>query len=134
MVYYNLAPLWARRDMAMLGVVHRAAVGKGPLQLRELFPAAVAAGVRSSARVRRHLRAREVLIENSHLEFLERSAFGLVRVYNLLPEPLVLSTSVSRFQAGLQACLKDWAVGGAPSWAKMFSPRLSLDTHPVRHL
>ena len=34
LMQYNLAPLWSRRDMAMLGVIHRAAVGKGPLQLR----------------------------------------------------------------------------------------------------
>ena len=106
---------------------------KGPAQLRDLFPAAVVA-LRSSDRVRRHFRAREVLIENSHLEFLERSAFGLVRVYKLLPESFVQPMSVSHFQSGLQACLKNQAVACAPSWAKMFSPRLTLESHPVGHL
>ena len=34
---FNLAPLSMRRDIAMLGIIHRAALGDGPTQFREYF-------------------------------------------------------------------------------------------------
>ena len=37
LMHFNLAPLQMRRDIAMLGVLHRAALGEGPPQLKELF-------------------------------------------------------------------------------------------------
>ena len=40
LIAFNLAWLEARRDMAMLGLIHRAAVGQGPIQLQTLFPPA----------------------------------------------------------------------------------------------
>ena len=114
-------------------MIHRAVFGRGPSQLLALFAAAVAAK-RSSNRLRRHVRAREVLINNSHLEVLKRSAFGLLLVYKVLPEIPVLPFSVNHVQSGLHLCLKNKAVAGAPSWSKTFSPRLSWESHPVRHL
>ena len=35
----NLAPLAARRDVAMLGLIHRTVIGKGPNHFRECFKA-----------------------------------------------------------------------------------------------
>ena len=34
---FHLAPLCARRDMALLGFIHRTVLGKGPDQFREFF-------------------------------------------------------------------------------------------------
>ena len=34
---FNLAPLCSRRDMAMLGVIHRTILGKGPPHFKEHF-------------------------------------------------------------------------------------------------
>ena len=39
-IAFNFASLEARRDMAMLGLIHRAAVGQGPIQLQTRFPPA----------------------------------------------------------------------------------------------
>ena len=36
---YNLAPLSCRRDMAALGLIHRAALGKGPAHFRKWLTA-----------------------------------------------------------------------------------------------
>ena len=36
-VNFKLAPLASRRDIVMLGVIHRAVLGEGPPQLRELL-------------------------------------------------------------------------------------------------
>ena len=37
LLHFNLAPLSMRRDIALLGVLHRAAIGSGPPQFREFF-------------------------------------------------------------------------------------------------
>ena len=37
LLVHNLAPLKTRRDIAMLGVIHRAALGQGPAQLQHFF-------------------------------------------------------------------------------------------------
>ena len=34
---FRLAPLSARRDMALLGLIHRTVLGKGPLQFKQFF-------------------------------------------------------------------------------------------------
>ena len=34
---FHLAPLTTRRDIAMLGLIHRTAMGKGPAQFKEFF-------------------------------------------------------------------------------------------------
>ena len=37
LLHYHLAPLKARRDMAMLGLIHRCVLGLGPPQSQEFF-------------------------------------------------------------------------------------------------
>ena len=37
LMHFHLAPLGARRDMALLGIIHRAALRKGPPQLHQFF-------------------------------------------------------------------------------------------------
>ena len=37
MIRFNLAPLRMRRDIAMLGIIQRAVLGKGPPHFREHF-------------------------------------------------------------------------------------------------
>ena len=135
LLYFNLAPLKTRRDIAMLGVIHRASVGKGPEQLQKLFPPAEPVG-RRSARIASnlHTRQRELLIENTQLGVIERSAFGLVRIYNMLPQHLVDSTDVSIFQAKLQDMVKIRARSACVDWANTYCPRMPLDTHPARRL
>ena len=37
LIHFNLVPLSARRDIAMLGLIHPAAIGQGPAQLMRFF-------------------------------------------------------------------------------------------------
>ena len=37
LMHMNLAPLQTRRDIAMLGIIHRSVLGCGPPQFKELF-------------------------------------------------------------------------------------------------
>ena len=131
---YSLAPLESRRDIAMLGVIHRAALGEGPEQLHQFFrvqvPQPSPSGTRDS--LRRHRRQLVDPRSPDQLDVHARSAHGLVAVYNLLPSDVVALGSVRAFQSVLQAILKDRATRGECEWARTFSPRLRLHTHPLR--
>jgi hypothetical protein len=115
---FSLAPLEARRDIAMLGVIHRTVRGKGPRHFKDYFK----------------------LDNNGNLvdprrtvggELVKRSALGLVAIYNLLPERCKRAKQVKDFQRELQNMLKSRAAAGCEDWQKTFSPRISLQRHPL---
>ena len=87
---FNLAPLQMRRDLAMLGVLHRAALGQGPPQLRKLF---------------RRKPGSTLLIdpfETAMPPIVRRSAWGLISVYNRLGGGARSIMTVKDFQWSLQ--------------------------------
>ena len=92
---FNLAPLETRRDIAMLGLIHRAALGQGPSQLQSFFKKsnAVRRDV-TRADKRRHSQQLDDPRRPDSTEFFRRSAWGLIAVYNLLPEEIVSTSSV----------------------------------------
>ena len=132
---WNLAPLETRRDIAMLGVIHRAVLGMGPPHLRRFFRlAAPAACQRTRADVRRHHRHLEDPREGRYLEVLRRSALGLIGVYNLLPSDVVDAPSVQPFQRLLQALVQGAEWTSVPNWHRVLSPRLEMASHPLLRL
>ena len=68
------------------------------------------------------------------LEVGRRSAFGLIRIYNLLPEHVVNTDTVKDFQHALTSILKDYAISGSRDWSLLFSPRLPIIGHPLLRL
>ena len=65
---------------------------------------------------------------------MRRSVLGLVSVYNLLPESVVLNDSVADFQGALQRLLKECVSTRGESWFRMFSPRCDFAFHLLRSL
>ena len=126
---FNLAPLQTRRDIAMLGVIHRAVLGLGPQQLRKFFVRDLSFE-RSSTRAgkRRHDKQLTDPRGPRFSEQLRRSALGLVSIYNLLPQGIVDALDVSVFQSRLQALLRDCAIH-CEDWPNLFSPRVPLYAH-----
>ena len=126
---YHLAPLGSRRDMGMLGLLHRIVLGDAPPQLAELFPFAEPSLLdnRSATRlaVRRH--RHQFWQPPFRTEILRRSLFGIVVVYNLLPPAVVEKKTVKSFQSILQLALRSAVRKGLPDWHLLFSPR----TRPV---
>jgi hypothetical protein len=129
---FNLAPLRTRRDLAMLGVVHRAVIGKGPRQLSAFFSRR---GSTWASRTRmqgsRHGMQLEEYRNGDQTEYIRRSVLGLVTIYNLLPCFVVHAETVSIFQSRLQDVLKERALAGCADWAETFSPRVDLGQHPL---
>jgi len=130
--HFNLAPLTTHRDIAVLGMIHRAVLRKGPKQLQRLFPAddALDAARTRAQRRRHHRHLRDPRTTNDLCAF-RRSAFGLVAVYNLLPARFVDLPNVSAFQGALQALVREAARQDTPRWPNALSPRLELTRHPL---
>ena len=127
----NLVLLKTRKDMAMLGLVHRAVLRKGPPQFWEFFDAAADTTRRTRLGERRRSRQLEDTRKGRFLEVLRRSALGLAAVYNLLPAKVVQTETVSDFQGNLQELLKERAASGCENWPETFSPRIPLWKHPL---
>ena len=121
LVHLNLAPLSVRRDIAMLGMIHRTVLGKGPSHFKALFPHS-------------HHTGRPVLDDlrpTLRHPLVKRSAYGLAAIYNHLPMSFVLSPSVKVFQRRLQEFVKARACAGCSDCCESLSPRIALDGHPV---
>ena len=134
LMVFNLAPLATRRDIAMLGVVHRTVLGKGLAHFSKFFKRAQQTQRRHLTRntTRRHCKQLEDPRVGRYSELVRRSALGLVAVYNLLPEEVVLETIVKGFQTQLQGLVKKRAEAGCENWGDTLSPRVPLWRHPLK--
>jgi hypothetical protein len=109
---HNLAPLSMRRDIAMLAILHRAAIGEGPPQFREHF-----------YRRQGSLHLVDPLADQSASLLMRRSIWGLVRIYNTLGSTLQCA-SVKDFQTHLQGRTKRVVEKNLmKDWPRLYSPR-----------
>ena len=129
---FNLAPLPVRRDIAMLGVIHRAAAKQGPPQLWQFFQRHPhEAGTRARRRIRHNLQVTEHPPGRS-LDIMRRSALGMIRVYNLLPQDVVELSAVNKFQTALTNIVRGRVLAGDHRWKVVLSPRHPLfQRHPL---
>ena len=130
---YNLAPLCLRRDVAMLGLLHKCALGLAHPRLCEVFPLQAEKTRRYETRKTTHAHCRQLLnrTRGPHSELLRRSALGLARVYNDLPAAVVAHDTVKGFQRALTALAKEHCAAGAWNWTRCFSPRPHVDAEQV---
>ncbi len=129
---FRLAPLGARRGMAMLGAIHRTVIGKGPQHFHRWFYLDTTEAYGHTRRGERRHRFQLVSYRTGgQTNTLARSAMGFVDAYNMLPGYIVDATSVSSFQGFLQGLLSARAAGNCQDWADTFSPRLPLHLHPL---
>ena len=125
MEHFGLAPLQVRRDVAMLGVVHRAVLRKGPPQLWRFFTAAHRRSDGPTTRsANRHCKQLQTYRTGHYLETVRHSALGCVDVYNELPPGLVETTaSVRDFQGLLQALVLSVLRDGRDHWRELLTTR-----------
>jgi len=127
LVKFRLAPLAVRRDIAMLGVIHRSVLGRGPNHFNKFF-------VLDTSAVSKHRRQLVDPRKEMKHPLIRRSVFGLVSIYNLLPASIVEAKTVSAFQQGLQHLVTERAKGGCDDWMNTLSPRQPIETHPLNSL
>ena len=124
LLFFNLVLLATRRDIAALGIIHRAVLGQGPFQLQSFFmkdPEPPVSKTRLGKR-RHHLQLLD-LYSSFHKDYLDRSVLGYIWIYNLLPSAVVEARSVKAFQQQLQSILKDLASSNYENWTFTLSPR-----------
>lgn len=123
LLYYHLAPLPARRDISLLGLIHRTVLGQGPVHYRRFFhqgsTAALARGLREPTL--RHTKQLFDPIQGSESNSLNRSALSLVYPYNLLPAQVVARNQVRFFQRDLQVAVSNARRLELPSWELVLS-------------
>ncbi len=104
---YRLAPLPVRRDIAMLGLLHRVCHGYAPRPLAELFEPKSSSQQMFQPDTRGHrVRHGKQLVDfigmGGHTETLRRSCYGLVTVWNLLPKEAAAAKTTKTCQRLLQ--------------------------------
>ena len=132
---FNLSPLSTRRDIANLGVIYRAAIRRGPKQLQEFFKLDV---VLRRSSPRRELHQYQVVdsVRGLHREYLNRSTFGYVAIFNILPEIVFSSAEfdlpipVKEFQKNLSRLVRR-ASFDIDDWDHLYNPRLPLSSHSL---
>ena len=121
LLFFNLAPLAIRRDIAALGIIHRAVLRQGPSQLQSFF---VRDPTPSSYQTRLGKRRHYLQILDSyssvHKDYLDRSVLGYIWIYNLLPSTVVEARSIKTFQQQLHVILKDLASSDYKNWESLF--------------
>ena len=122
---FGLVPLKTRRDIAMLGLLHRVRLRIAPTCLMQLFPferrPIYSYGVPLGKP--RHVYQLADPVSRQSPMFFRRSIFGLIHVYNDLDPVIVEADNVKSFQHKLQALVKD-AVhsSSAECWQSILSP------------
>ena len=108
---YNLAPLNSRRDIAVLGLIHRTVLGLGPAHFKSwFFPTSTPPHqYRTRQQTRRHTKQLHDYLQGNHTELLRRSLLGQTRRYNTLTQETVDCKTVRLFQRKLQTTLKEKA-------------------------
>ena len=117
---YNLAPLRLRRDIAVLGLLHRIQLGEAHQDFSTMFePDLHPRAAQTRHNMRRHAQQfREVW---GKTDYFNRSVFAAVRVYNVLPEDIVDAKTVQRLQTLLTKRARDACQSGKASWERMYS-------------
>ncbi len=123
---FRLAPLCSRRDMAMLGALHKVNLNLAPKQLQELF---ARVGTREDPPLRQRLRWWRPLhtkqlgtpATNRSSDVMKRFLFGLAHCYNALPQSVVDKATVKDFQKTLQDALAKLAAAEVEGWQRLYS-------------
>ena len=113
---YNFAPSTLRRDIAVLGLLHKRVLGLAHPSFDELLPFLPP---ESQTQHNKMLDSR--LSEcTKHYRMWSRSIFGKIAVYNMLPSYVIASATVSSFQQALTEIAKERCRNQLVAWHHIF--------------
>ena len=128
---HNVAPLSMRRDIAMLGFLHKRMLGDTHGDICSLLPLFLEPEARRCTHFGsdRPSRLFQETFDGTHPALIRRSIFGLTRVYNKLPQHIVDNESCNEIQHRLNVYGKDRRRAGALEWRMIYSPKRELYGH-----
>ena len=109
---YNFPPAKLRRDIGMLGCLHKRVLGRSHPSFAKLFP------FKASHDHGRHSRQLETYSDTTFFQEMlwKRSLFALAGVYNTLPQHVVDLPSISDFQTWLTHQAKHKCSTSVQNW------------------
>ena len=120
---FNLAPLQLRRDIGVLGLLHKVQLGEAHPDFSLLFQKAVHTSTsRTRLDTRRH--RKQFCEVFGCTDYFNRSVFAATRVYNVLPEYVINASSVTMFQSFLTKDARVACRSGSKRWHGMYNNRL----------
>ena len=123
-VEHNFAPPRLRRNIGMLGFLHKRVLGLSHPNIQKLLP--FHADVFGSLRAGEHDKQLygHILEVQQQQSLHRRSVFGMVDVYNRLPQHVVNYPTISVFQRHLTLEARKLCQDGNSTWIDSFSCRL----------
>ena len=123
-VEHNFAPPRLRRNIGMLGFLHKRVLGLSHPNIQKLLP--FHADVFGSLRAGEHDNQLygHILEVQQQQSLHRRSVFGMVDVYNRLPQHVVNYPTISVFQRHLTLEARKLCQDGNSTWIDSFSCRL----------
>ena len=126
LLFFNLAPLAKRNDIAMLGLINRSVLRCGPRHIASMFQLA------PPSTSQKHCWYLQSHRGSRHQQKLVRSTLGLTDVYNLLPAWVVQQRSVATKQHDLPCLLKCTAANREDGWLNTWlNIRCTISLDPV---
>jgi hypothetical protein len=127
-VEMNLAPLQMRRDLSMLGALHKCAYEVAHADMCKFFPLHKPTLHKYQTRWRptHNHQLHDFCREKSERPWqlwMKRSAYGLIGVYNELPQKVIDLKKVSLFQRELQDTAKELCKNNFPDWQSIYTPK-----------
>ena len=125
-IVHRLAPLSLRRDIALLGMLHKRVLGICHPCFADLFPFAP---VPTDGDVHYgHDKQLDNFSDDSinRGTLWKRSIFALIHVYNRVPQHIIDLMNVSKFQAALTKIVRTRYENGHADWKHTFDPNRSI--------
>ena len=114
-VDFNFAPAGMRRDIGILGFLHKRVLGQCHVAIQQLLPFIAPQAAWHDKQLESHIEAC-----TARPQLFCRSLFGMVAVYNRLPQDVVESTTVKQFQQKLTQIAKTKCDNGCLSWQRIW--------------
>ena len=123
-VAHNFAPPSLRRTIGVLGLLHKRVLGKAHPVFQDLLPfhADLFGSLRPGVH-NKQLYGHMLDVQFQHA-LHSRSIFGMVYVYNRLPQDVVDQISVPAFQRCLTIMARETCKANDPAWKNIFSCRV----------
>ena len=112
---FNFGPLCLRRDIGLLGFLHKRVLNQCHQGIQRLFPFKMGPSPFHDKQLESYM---SQITCRQDLYF--RSIFGLVHVYNRLPQNIVDLTSVQAFQSTLTKLARRRCLSWDANWRKAF--------------
>ena len=124
---FNFAPPRLRRNIAVLGLLHKRVLGKCHPSYEHLLPW-YSDRLSNDPRPRHNKKLYGHWVEvSAHQALWNRSIFAMTDVYNNLPQHVVDATNVKSFQSYLTQVARTRCQQGDVVWASTFSRRVTGD-------